>query len=133
MRGERGRRGRGKGRRGKRRRVRQFLQPCLLLLLREGEAHGYALLGEIERFGLDAERLDPSLLYRMLRDMEEVGWVRSRQDEDSQGPPRRVYALTAEGETQLEIWVDDLKRVRGEIDRLLTVYEQVRTGENTGE
>jgi DNA-binding PadR family transcriptional regulator len=102
------------------------------LLLREGEAHGYALLGEIERFGLDAERLDPSLLYRMLREMDEVGWVRSRQDEDSQGPPRRVYALTGEGEAQLEIWVQDLRRVREEIDRLLVAYEGEPPEEDAG-
>jgi PadR family transcriptional regulator PadR len=128
MRRERGWRGGRKGGRGKRRRVRQFLQPCLLLLLLEGEAHGYALLGEIERFGIDPERLDPSLLYRMLRDMEEVGWVTSMQDDDSQGPPRKVYAITVEGEAQLEIWAEDLRRVQAEVNRLLEAYEAQRGG-----
>jgi PadR family transcriptional regulator PadR len=128
MREERGWRGGRKRGRRKRRRVRQFLQPCLLLLLLEGEAHGYALLGEIERFGIDPERLDPSLLYRMLREMEDVGWVRSRQDEDSQGPPRKVYTITKEGEAQLAVWAEDLRRVRTEVDQLLQAYEAQRGG-----
>lgn len=130
MRAEHGWRGGRKRGRGKRRRVRQFLQPCLLLLLLEGEAHGYALLGEIERFGIDPERLDSSLLYRALRDMEALGWVRSRMDEESQGPPRKVYAITSEGEAQLEIWAEDLKRVRAEIDGLLQAYEAQRGGDD---
>ncbi len=132
MRGERGWRGGRKHGRRRRRRVRQFLQPCLLLLLLEGEAHGYALLGEIERFGIDPERLDPSLLYRMLREMEHAGWVRSRQDVDSQGPPRKVYSITEEGETQLAAWADDLMRVRTEVDRLLEAYEAQRRGNGGG-
>ncbi|MFN2274800.1 MAG: PadR family transcriptional regulator, partial [Anaerolineales bacterium] len=69
-------RGRGRGRR-RRRRVLQFLQPCLLLLLQDGAAHGYALLAELERFGFDVERVDPTLVYRALREMEQAGWVQS--------------------------------------------------------
>lgn len=117
----RSRRGRGRGRR--RRRVLQFLQPCLLLLLRHGEAHGYALLAELENFGFNPERLDPTLVYRALREMEEMGMVESRWDEESQGPRRRVYTLLPEGERHLFLRVEDLRRTRDEIDRLLEMYE----------
>ena len=115
------RRGRGRGRR--RRRVLQFLQLCLLLLLQRGEAHGYALLAELEHFGFNPERLDPSLVYRALREMENEGWIRSRWDEESQGPPRRVYILDELGETHLVAWIEDLRRTQGEIDRLLRAYD----------
>jgi PadR family transcriptional regulator PadR len=114
---------RGRGRRRRRRRVLQFLQPCLLLLLRRGEAHGYVLLSELERFGFDAERLDPSLVYRALREMEDEGWVQSHWDEESQGPRRRVYSLLQEGEQQLTFWIDDLRRTREEINQLLIAFE----------
>jgi DNA-binding PadR family transcriptional regulator len=56
--------------------------------------------------------------------MEQVGWIASRQDEESQGPPRRVYMLTPEGEEHLKIWAEDLRRVRDEVDRLLSAYEK---------
>ena len=114
-------RGRGRGRR--RRRVLQFLQPCLLLLLRRGEAHGYALMDDLERFGFDRERVDPTLVYRALRDMEEAGWIQSSWDEESLGPRRRVYALDQEGSRQLAIWIEDLRKTKAEIDNLLREYE----------
>lgn len=102
----------------------QFLQPCLLLLLQRGEAHGYALLSELEHFGFNPERLDPSMVYRALREMEAANWVQSRWDEESQGPRRRVYVLAELGEEQLVDWIDDLRRTRGEINLLLKTYEE---------
>lgn len=123
---------RGRGRRRKRRRVLQFLQPCLLLLLDRGESHGYALLAELEGFGFDPERLDPTLVYRALREMEEAGWVQSNWDaEESQGPKRRVYRLMQEGKRQLSLWISDLRRTREEIDRLLKAYGDHSSEENT--
>lgn len=105
------------------RRVLRFLQPCLLLLLSSGESHGYALLPELERFGFNLERLDPSVVYRMLREMEATGWVRSHWSEDSQGPRRRVYKITDSGEDHLASWVQDLRATRNEIDRLLEMFK----------
>lgn len=116
------RRGRGRGRR--RRRVLQFLQPCLLLLLQRGEAHGYALLAELEHFGFNPERLDPTLVYRSLREMEEVEMVESQWAEESQGPRRRVYTILPEGREKLSVWIEDLRRTRNEIDHLLKEFEQ---------
>lgn len=115
-------------------RVRRFLEPCLLLLLRQGEAHGYKLASELERFGFELEILDPSLVYRALRDMESMGWIQSRTDEDSQGPPRRVYELSAEGELHLATWARYLQRTRDDIDRLLQEYEfKIRNRAENGE
>ena len=122
MRGQR-RYGRGRGRHRRMGRVRRFLEPCLLLLLRQGEAHGYKLVSELERFGFEPEALDPSLVYRILREMEDMAWVQSRTDEESQGPPRRVYELAPDGEDQLDRWVQNLRRTREEIDRLIAEYE----------
>lgn len=117
--------GRGRGRR-RGRRVMRFLQPCLLFLLSDAEAHGYQLREQIARFGFNSQEFDPSLLYRTLREMEEVGWVLSRESAESKGPPRRVYSLTGDGIDQLDFWVTDLRRVRNEINTFLDAYEQGR-------
>ena len=117
-------RGRGRGGGRRRQRVMSFLQPCLLFVLTRGEAHGYCLLDDLTEFGFDRYRFDPSLVYRALRFMEESDWVSSRWDDDSQGPQRRVYQILPEGKTHLAIWIDDLRRTRDEIDRLLKTYEQ---------
>jgi DNA-binding PadR family transcriptional regulator len=96
-------------------------------LLQRSDAHGYALLAELEHFGFNLERLDPSLVYRALREMEQEGWIRSRWDEESQGPPRRVYVLDELGEEHLAAWIEDLRRTQSEIDRLLSAYHDQKT------
>ena len=117
-------RGRGRGRgRGRSRRVVRMLEPVLLLLLHHGPAHGYTLLERLGEFGLGD--LNPSVVYRILRDMEEKGWVTSTWDEErTQGPPRRVYSLTALGDEVLGLYVRDLRETRSMVDHLLAVYSQ---------
>ncbi len=115
---------RGRGR-GRRRRVMSFLQPCLLVMLHRGEAHGYSLLNGLDEFGFNLDRLDPSLVYRALHDMEAAKLVTSEWGDESQGPQRRVYRITGEGEQALTQWVADLRRTRQEIDYLLSAFEEV--------
>ena len=121
-----GGRGKGRGRgMGRRQRVMRFLQPCLLLMLRRGETHGYNLIDGLNEFGFDPDRSDPSLIYRALRDLEDSGFATSRWDDDSQGPRRRVYQITSDGEDYLKTWVEDLRRTQREIEALLLAYEQL--------
>ena len=119
-------RGRGHGRR---RRVMSFLQPCLLVMLHRGEAHGYSLLNGLDEFGFNPDNLDASLVYRALRDMEAARLVTSQWADESQGPQRRVYHITETGEAHLGQWVADLRRTRREIDNFLAIYEKVTAAE----
>jgi len=115
---------RGKARRYRgfgRRRGRNLLRPTLLFLMHQGSAYGYDLIERLRSFGI--ENIDPSLIYRALRDMEEEGYIQSTWDEEkTQGPPRRVYTLTAEGDNSLQYYLEDLRTTRGRIDQLLQAY-----------
>jgi len=123
---------RGCGGRGCNRRMGQFLDPVLLLLLKEGPAHGYPLLGRLADFGLDF--LDPTVVYRALRDMEDQGWVTSNWNEDeTQGPPRRVYSLTRLGEGVLSCCGDQIQATRDVIENFLTRYETLFGGLPSGD
>jgi poly-beta-hydroxybutyrate-responsive repressor len=102
-----------------------FLQPCLLVMLRRGKAHGYSLLNGLDEFGFNPDQVDPGLAYRALREMEAAGLVTSEWDSQSRGPQRRVYTITPEGEGHLAEWVKDLARTREEIKSLLVAYKQV--------
>lgn len=109
--------------RGYSRRAIRLLEPTLLLLLHHGSVHGYTMIDQLDSFGL--EDVDPSAVYRSLRDMEERGWVVSSWDEkDTQGPPRRVYRLTHLGDEVLEWWVRDVQETAQIIDRLLDEYQR---------
>ena len=113
--------GGGRGRR--RRRVMSFLQPCLLTMLQRRQAHGYNLLNGLDEFGFDPDQLDPSLVYRALREMEADGLVSSQWGGESLGPQRRVYRITDDGVRSLDFWIEELRRTRMEIDNLLAACE----------
>ena len=106
---------------GRQRRGRQMLRPTLLLLVHQGDAHGYDLLDKLKDFGL--EGIDPSLIYRALRDMETDGLIRSTWDsQETQGPPRRIYSLTEQGHLVLQQYLEELQVTRSRIDQLLDAY-----------
>lgn len=104
-------------------RTARFLEPTLCLILHHHPSHGYTLLERLEEFGLGA--IDSGVVYRALRDMEGKGWVTSAWDtEQAQGPPRRVYHLTAQGDQVLRGWMGDLRQTRGQIDHLVDMYDR---------
>jgi poly-beta-hydroxybutyrate-responsive repressor len=110
-------------RRGCSRRAVRLLEPALLLLLHHGMAHGYRLVEGLSQFRL--EGIDPSAVYRTLRDMEAKGWVVSTwEDEQTQGPPRRVYRLAERGDQVLRWWTQDLQETRHMMDHLLEAYSR---------
>ena len=98
-----------------------FTVPAVLLLLRAGERHGYALRDELEGSGLIAD-VDFGNLYRALRRMEVAGLVDSRWEVGGEGPGRRVYTLTAAGERYLQQAADTLREVRASLDRFFSRY-----------
>lgn len=89
-----------------------FLRPCLLLLLRERPAHGYELLERLRPLGYGRE--DPGRLYRALRALESDGLVRSDWERSTAGPDRRTYELTRHGIETLHRFARELM-VTGEI------------------
>ena len=97
------------------RRIHRFVEPCLLMLLHDSEAHGYELLEGLKQFGFEQNPADSSTVYRLLRSLEDRGLVTSRWDTGSAGPARRLYQITEKGDGYLAWWVDDLR----ETDRML--------------
>jgi DNA-binding PadR family transcriptional regulator len=93
------------------------------LVLRGGAGHGYELKGELEPFGLG--EVNPSLVYRALRDMEDEEFVESEWDtETSSGPARRVYRITAAGRQRLDQWAADLRATDSVLHRFLDSVAQ---------
>jgi DNA-binding PadR family transcriptional regulator len=81
------------------------------------------LIERLKEFGQG--EIDSGVVYRALREMEEKGWVTSAWDtEQAQGPPRRVYRLTAQGDQVLSDWIRDLRQTRRKIDHLVDIYDR---------
>ena len=74
---------------------------AILLVLRDGEKHGYAILREVNETTSGAVRLLPGTLYNLIRRMLEDGWIEEtgeRPDPQIDDERRRYYRLTALGE-----------------------------------
>lgn len=102
----------------------RFLETCLLLLLTEGSAHGYALLERLPVFGFTAAELNASTLYRALRKLEADNMVASEWESGGSGPPRRVYALTEAGRRHLCAWVEVVRERRSRLEKLISEFER---------
>ncbi|MBA2640812.1 MAG: helix-turn-helix transcriptional regulator [Nocardioidaceae bacterium] len=102
---------------------RNYLRPCLLLLLAEGTSHGYELLEQISALGLD--RVDPGGLYRCLRAMDQEGLVRSAWEPSTSGPARRIYELTDEGRGWLHVSAGSLAQVARSLAKYRRRYQRV--------
>jgi PadR family transcriptional regulator PadR len=104
-------------------RVERFVEPALLLLLRDGETHGYELADTLDEFAPD-ERVDPGNLYRILRGLEEEGVVASRWRDDLPGRAKRTYTITPVGRRLLDDWATALDRTNHAIAAFLRRYHE---------
>ena len=101
---------------------RNFVRPCVLLLLREHPAHGYDLLERLRSFGFAPS--DPGRLYRALRGLEADRLVRSAWEPSESGPNRRIYELTRAGMEELHRNAEGISATATTLERFLTRYEE---------
>lgn len=67
----------------------------VLLILMDGELHGYGIAKEIERRDARGGRVLPTNLYRRLRDMGAAGMI--AEAPDPAGEQRRLFSITSFG------------------------------------
>ena len=106
-------------------RVERFVEPSLLLLLRERPLHGYELLERLPELGVEG-RVDIGNLYRLLRALEQEGLVASEWSDELPGPAKRTYELTDDGCRVLDTWAEALGRAQSTIAGFLERYEERR-------
>ncbi len=104
----------------------KFLEACLLMLLRGGTGHGYALMEQLARFGFSPEALNISTLYRTLRHMENQGYLKSAWEDGGPGPKRRSYLILDEGIKELDFRIRMMKNRKARIEALISEYDSTR-------
>ena len=102
-----------------------FLRPCLLLLLREQRGHGYDLLERLQALGFRGS--DPGGLYRALRALEHDGLLESGWEKSENGPDRRIYQITRAGMEELHRGATALVVTRETLDTFLSRYSEFVT------
>lgn len=89
----------------------------VLLVLAEGEKHGYAVMREVERISDGAVRMGPGTLYgtiKRLLDMKLIEELEERPDPETDDERRRYYRITGLGE----------RVAAAEVHRLATMIER---------
>jgi PadR family transcriptional regulator, regulatory protein PadR len=104
-------------------RVERFVEPSLLLLLRERPLHGYELIERLPEVAGEG-RIDVGNLYRLLRSLEAEGLVSSEWSAELPGPAKRTYELTDEGRLLLDRWAEALRRAQNDVQGFLDRYDQ---------
>ncbi len=87
----------------------RFLEPCLLVLLHSQDDYGYNLMTRLTRYGFDESYPDAGTLYRVLREMEQSGFITSSWKAGESGPAKRIYSLTDAGREALNFRISILK------------------------
>jgi PadR family transcriptional regulator, regulatory protein PadR len=103
-------------------RVERFVEPSLLLLLRERPLHGYELIERLPELAGEG-RVDVGNLYRLLRALEGEGLVSSEWSADLPGPAKRTYELTDEGRRLLDRWAEALRQAQRDLQGFLDRYD----------
>lgn len=81
--------------------VRGTLEYCILLMLRHKTCYGYEILQNLEKYPIISS--SESTVYPLLRRLQKEGYLESTWKESVEGlPPRKYYALTAEGEAYVK-------------------------------
>ncbi len=89
----------------------------VLLVLAEGEKHGYGIMREVEQISDGAVRMGPGTLYGTLKKLLEIGLVvesGERPDPQMDDQRRRYYRITGLGE----------RVAAAEVHRLSTMIER---------
>ncbi|MGH7747610.1 MAG: PadR family transcriptional regulator [Candidatus Dormibacteria bacterium] len=101
---------------------RNFLRPCLLLLLDEHPDYGYDLRERLSQFS--QATWDAGTIYRVLNSMEDDGLASSSWEPSPNGPQRRRYEITGDGQAILADWCRGLDEVRDVLLNFLERYER---------
>ena len=94
-----------------------ILDYCILAILASGDSYAPAIIAELKKAEMIVVE---GTLYPILTRMKNAGYLTYRWEESPQGPPRKYYTLTAEGQEYLrsldEAWdklVEQINAIRG--------------------
>jgi DNA-binding PadR family transcriptional regulator len=86
----------------------------ILVALRVGPLHGYAIMSEVAALTGGDVRLAPGTLYTTIKRLLSAGLIEEtdpRGEVTTDGPPRRYYRLTTAGEAALAAELDRMEHL----------------------
>ena len=103
----------------------RYIQPSILLALKQKASYGYELIQDICRFGFVEGAAPPGMIYRHLRDLEQNGLVSSEWQTDESGPAKRIYNITSDGLEILEVWIHHMAGQVEKLNNFIAIYKEI--------
>jgi PadR family transcriptional regulator PadR len=110
----------------------RLLEAAVLASLAHEPAHGYDLRKAVEDLTGGFVCADPGGIYRLLRRLEQEGFVRSSWSEGEHGPQRREYELTDDGRELLVQWGEHLRQREHAFRSVIDAIEESTKPGNPG-
>ena|SRR5438477_8425518 len=110
----------------------QNLEAFLLLELIRAPSYGYDLTRRLGDYGFRRAVDEPGVVYKVLRNLEDVGAIHSEWQPQSSGPARRYYEISESGRTLLRQRVQQLKRYVARVQRLLNDFDAIDAAQSNG-
>lgn len=80
-----------------------ILEGCLLMIIGHGEVYGYEVNEKLKRY--DFPNLSEGTIYPLLQKMQKAGTISAELRKSSEGPMRKYYSLTAQGEGEKQEFI----------------------------
>ncbi len=96
---------------------RGVVELCLLTAVKEREGYGYEIIQRVkEQSGIE---LTESTVYPMLTRLANQGLLATRQEPSPQGPSRRYFRLTADGNRKYAAMLEHWKLFTESVSRMV--------------
>ena len=98
----------------------RFIQPIILMILKEEPSTGYRILKQMEQFSMFGDsRPDATGVYRYLRLMEERELLEQFEEREGENKYKKKYRITENGKECLENWKGTLTAYAKAIEELV--------------
>lgn len=91
----------------------------ILKTLARGPLHGWGIGKRIEALSSDVLSVQQGSLYPALHRLEQQGWIASEWRPSETGRSAKIYSLTRDGRRQLEVELENWKRLSSAVGLLL--------------
>jgi DNA-binding PadR family transcriptional regulator len=107
----------------------RHLPAFILLFLRKQKLYGSQILEIFQTIKPNSMQVDGGGIYRVLRELEEEGFVSSEWITEGEGRPKRIYEINESGLQELDKWYEDILGRKQMLDYFIEKYEEGQKGD----
>lgn len=93
------------------------LEGCVLSIVKKQQVYGYELVQIMRNYGFTT--IVGGTIYPLMQKLEKQGLIKSTELPSPDGPNRKYFFITSEGEQQLEVFKEQWSSLMVKVNRIL--------------